>query len=130
MSIRVIAAGLLISAAILASGCVAGVAALLVYELLDDEAPVRTWTGTVTDTNTNPVGGVLVQVKAEVAGNDDVMHFSDTTAQDGTYTVKFRWHEDINYTIRVVGSESTVYYEEVIGKVPLVDREQDFVITL
>ena len=88
------------------------------------------WTGTVTDQNTDPVGGVLVQVKAEVAGNDDVMHFSDTTAQDGTYTVKFRWHEDINYTIRVVGSESTVYYEEVVGKVQLVDREQDIVITL
>ena len=129
MSIRGIAISLLIVGAIVASGCVAGVAALLVYELLDDEAPVRTWTGTVTDTNTDPVGGVLVQVKAEVAGNDDVMHFSDTTAQDGTYTVKFRWHEDINYTIRVVG-DSAVYYEELVGKVLLVDREQDFVITL
>jgi hypothetical protein len=82
MSIRGWTAALAIAGLVAANGCAAGVAALLLYQLLDDEAPVRTFTGTVRDASADPVGGVLVQMKAEVAGDDDVLHFSDTTTLD------------------------------------------------
>jgi len=114
---------------IAATSCAGGVAALLLYTILDDEAPTRTWTGTVIDQNSDPVGGILVQVRAEIANDDDLMHFSDTTNLNGEYTVKFRWHEDVNYSIRVI-DDGTVYAEETIGKVPEQDRELDFSITL
>lgn len=118
-----------ILALLAATSCAGGVAALLLYNILDDEAPTRTWTGTVTDQNSDPVGGILVQVRAEIANDDDLMHFSDTTNLDGEYTVKFRWHEDVNYSIRVI-NDGTVYAEETVGKVPEQDRELDFTITL
>ena len=60
--------GLIAAAAMLAASCTAALAGLLIYQLLDDEAPTRTWTGTVSDMAAEPVGGVLVQVRAEVAG--------------------------------------------------------------
>lgn len=121
--------GLLAAAAILAASCTAALAGLLIYQLLDDQAPTRTWTGTVSDTAAEPVGGVLVQVRAEVAGKDDFMNFSDTTNLDGQYTVKFRWNNDVLYSIRVV-HEGTVYAEESPGEIELDDQQTDFTIDL
>jgi hypothetical protein len=121
--------GLIAVAAMLAAGCTAALAGLLIYQLLDDEAPTRTWTGTVIDTEDQPVGGVLVQVRAEVAGKDDFMNFSDTTNLDGEYTVKFRWNSDVLYSIRVV-HEGTVYAEESLGEIELDDRQTDFTVDL
>lgn len=129
MSIRGWTAGLVAVAVLAAGGCATALAGLLIYELLDDEAPVRTFTGTVRDASDEPVGGLLVQLKAEVAGDDDVLHFSDTTTLDGEYTIKFRWNEDVNYTIRVI-HDGTVYAEEVLGKLPLQDQQRDFTIEI
>lgn len=120
---------LAVAAAVLAAGCTAALAGLLIYQLLDDEAPTRTWTGTVSDTAAQPVGGVLVQVRAEVAGKDDFMNFSDTTNLDGEYTIKFRWNSDVLYSIRVV-HEGTVFAEESLGEIELDDQQTDFVIDL
>ncbi len=121
--------GLIAAAALLAASCTAALAGLLIYELLDDQAPTRTWTGTVSDTESQPVGGVLVQVRAEVAGKDDFMNFSDTTNLDGEYTIKFRWNRDVLYSIRVV-HEGSVYAEESVGEIELADRQLDFTIDL
>jgi hypothetical protein len=77
------------------ASCSTIVAALLINELLNDEAPKRKWTGTVTDTTGEPVGGLLVQVRAEVEGDDDTLSFSDTTGLDGKYEIGYRWHEDV-----------------------------------
>jgi len=129
MSIRSWVAGLLVVGALAASGCATTLAALLVYDLLNDEAPVRTFTGTVRDSNGDPVGGLLVQMRAEVVGDSNVVHFSDTTNLDGEYTIKFRWNEDVNYSIRVI-HEGTVYAEEVLGHLPLQDQQRDFTVTL
>jgi hypothetical protein len=127
---RRLTAGLIaVAALLLVNGCATALAGLLVYELLDDEAPVRTYTGTVRDTNGDPVGGLLVQMRAEVVGDSNVVHFSDTTNLDGDYTIKFRWNEDVNYSIRVI-HEGTVYAEESLGHLPLQDQQQDFTITL
>lgn len=121
--------GLIAATALLAASCTAALAGLLVYELLDDQAPTRTWTGTVRDTQADPVGGMLVQVRAEVMGKDDFMNFSDTTNLDGEYTVKFRWNSDVVYSIRVV-HEDQVFAEEIPGQIELEDRETDFTIDL
>jgi hypothetical protein len=129
MSIRTWTAGLLVSAALAAGGCAATLAGLLIYNLLDDQAPVRTFTGTVRDANGAPVGGLLVQMRAEVAGDSNVLHFSDTTDLDGAYTIKFRWNQDVNYSIRVI-HEGTVYAEEDLGHLPLQDQQRDFTVTL
>jgi len=112
---------------ILLTSCGAAVAALLVRELLNDEAPKRTWQGTVTDSTGAAMGGVLVQVKAEVSGDSDTVSFSDETDFNGDYNIGYRWHNDVNYTIRVV-FEDEVLAEKLVGKVELGDQVLDFVI--
>ena len=112
---------------LLATSCAPVVAALLVRELLNDQAPKRTWTGTVTDTTGAAVGGVLVQVKAEVSGDTDNVSFSDETDNNGDYQIGYRWNKDVNYTIRVVFQDN-VLAEELVGKVELGDQVTDFVI--
>lgn len=129
MSIRSWMGGMLVIAALAASGCTTALAGLLVYDLLDNQAPVRTFTGTVRDTTGSPVGGLLVQLRAEVAGDSNVLHFSDTTDLDGNYTIKWRWNSDVNYSIRVI-HEGTVYAEEDLGHLELVDQQRDFTVTL
>lgn len=110
-----------------AASCAGVVAALLVRELLNDEAPKRTWTGSVLDDQGAGVGGVLVQVRAEVSGDDDQISFSDETSFDGSYRIGFRWHKDVNYTIRVVNND-VVLAEQLIGKIELSDQMTDFVV--
>jgi hypothetical protein len=111
----------------LLTGCSTVLTALLVNELLNDEAPKRTWSGTVRDTTGEPVGGMLVEVRAELQGDDDLLHFSDTTDMDGEYRVGYRWHKDVNYGIRVV-HEGVVFAEEQFGNIELKDMETVFII--
>jgi len=129
MFIRRFSVALIIAGALLANGCATALVGLLVYQLLDDEAPTRTFTGTVRDSQSDPVGGILVQMRAEVAGDSNVLHFSDTTSLAGEYTIKFRWNEEVNYSIRVI-DEGTVYAEEILGHLPLADQQRDFTIDL
>ncbi|MEZ5339626.1 MAG: carboxypeptidase-like regulatory domain-containing protein [bacterium] len=110
------------------ASCGAAVAALLIRELLNDEAPKRTWTGTVRDSEGNGIGGVLVQVRAEVSGDDDTISYSDETDFNGEYRIGYRWNEKVDYSIRVV-FEDQVLTEQQIGKVELGDQSTDFVVT-
>jgi len=110
-----------------ASGCSTIVTALLIKELLDEKAPRRTWSGTVRDSAGLPVGGVLVQLRAEVEGDNDIVTFSDTTDLDGEYAIKFRWNKEVDYVIRVV-HEGVVFAEENYGAIELSDQTTDFII--
>ena len=111
----------------LAVSCAGVVAVLLVRELLNEEAPKRTWTGRVTDTEGQGVGGVLVQVRAEVSGDDDVLSYSDETDFNGDYQIGYRWNEKVNYSIRVVFQDQ-VLTEQQVGKISLGDQQTDFVV--
>lgn len=112
---------------VLACSCETVVATLLVRELLDDSAPKRSWSGRVVDTKGEAVGGVLVQVRAEVSGDEDLLSFSDETDNSGEYEIGYRWHKDVNYTVRVV-FEGQVLAEKFEGKIELKDQETDFVL--
>lgn len=106
------------------------VGGLLLTQMLNSEAPTHTWTGRVTSSaDGTGVGGVLVQVKAELLGSDDVLHYSDTTDYEGNYTVKFRWHEDVNYGLRVVHNGNELYYHN-FGKILDQDQSTDMVVDL
>jgi hypothetical protein len=113
--------------ALLLTSCGAAIAALLVRELLNDEAPKRTWIGNVTDSDGAAVGGVLVQVKAEVSGDTDNVSFSDETDNNGDYRIGYRWNKDVNYTIRVVFQDE-VLAEQFVGKVELGDQTTNFIL--
>ncbi|MCB1188664.1 hypothetical protein KDL29_16000 [bacterium] len=112
-----------------ATSCGAALAVLLVRELLNDEAPKRTWTGTVRDAEGNGVGGVLVQVRANVSGDDDTVSYSDETDFTGAYQIGYRWNEKVDYSIRVVFEEQ-VLFEEQVGKIELGDQQKDMVVAL
>ncbi|MFO7697138.1 MAG: hypothetical protein R6X16_08275, partial [Anaerolineae bacterium] len=58
MLIRKILPGLAAVVILVASGCAGVAGALLINELLDNQAPERTWSGTVSDSNGQPVDGV------------------------------------------------------------------------
>jgi hypothetical protein len=126
MSKRATLVGLLACLWMLTS-CSTIVAALLVRELLNEEAPKRTWSGAVRDTTGSPVGGLLVQVRAELEGDADFLSYSGTTNLDGEYQVGFRWHGDVSYSVRVV-HEGIVFAEEHFGRIELQDMQTDFVI--
>jgi len=111
----------------LACSCETVVATLLVRELLNDEAPKRKWTGKVVDTSGNAVGGVIVQVRAEVNGDDDLLSFSDETNNLGEFEIGYRWHKSVVYTIRVVFEGQTLA-EKNEGQIELKDQETDFVL--
>ncbi|MEZ5339625.1 MAG: carboxypeptidase-like regulatory domain-containing protein [bacterium] len=113
--------------AALATSCETVVAGLLVRELLNDEAPKRKWTGRVVDTKGEAVGGVVVQVRAEVNGDNDLLTFSDETDNSGEYEIGYRWHKDVNYSIRV-NYEGQTLAENFEGKIELKDQETDFVL--
>lgn len=113
--------------ALLLSSCGAAIAALLVRELLNDEAPKRTWIGNVTDSEGAAVGGVLVQIKAEVSGDKENVSFSDETDNNGDYRIGYRWNKDVNYTIRVVFQDE-ILAEQFVGKIELGDQTTDFVL--
>lgn len=127
MFYRTAIGAVILAAGLALAGCSTIVTALLINELLNDEAPKRTWTGTVTDTTGEPVGGLLVQVRAEIEGDDDILSFSDTTGLDGKYQIGYRWHKEVEYTVRVV-FDSVVFAEEFIGQIELKDQVTDFVI--
>ena len=108
-----------------ASGCAGVAAVLLVNELLDNEAPERTWSGTVTDQDGDPVGGLLVQVRAEIEGDSNLLHYSDQTDFAGEYNITYRWHKDVRYSVRVV-YDGVEYGLESYGRIDLGDKTTDF----
>lgn len=112
--------------ALLACGCSSLVTYYLVSQYLNDSAPKRTWTGTVTNGAGDPVEGLQVQVRATASGDNNVLTFDDGTDAEGKYSIAFRWNENITYTLRVMDGESIVA-EKFIGKVSLADQTTNFV---
>ena len=111
----------------LCCSCETLVTAYLINELLNDKAPSYRWTGHVQDATGSDVAGVNVVVLAEYEGDSDVITFDDPTDENGDFDVKWRWHSDVTYKIRVM-SESTILAEERYGSVEKGDRETNFVI--
>jgi len=127
MLIRNSIAGLALVVLMAATGCAGVAAVLLVDELLDNEAPERTWSGTVTDQNGDPVGGLLVQVRAEIEGDSNLLHYSDHTDYIGEYSTTYRWHKDVRYSVRVV-FDGVEYGLQSFGRIEKGDKTTDFVI--
>ena len=117
----------LMTLAIAATGCSSIVGALLVYELLDDKAPRRDWTGYVKDKDGNAVEGIEVIVKGEVTGDTDVATFSDFTDDEGYYDISYRWNKEIKYTI-TVEQEGVEIAERYEGRIELENQRTDFTI--
>ena len=124
--IRAISAFVVVASFVLAS-CSTLVTAYLLSQLLDEQAPKRTWSGTIRDTTGNPVGGIDIEVLGEIEGDTNVAKFKDTTDVDGSYTISFRWNKNVMYTVRVV-HEGVIFASEEYGTIQLSDRVSDFVI--
>lgn len=118
--------GLLASLWMLA-GCETLVTAYLINQLLNDNAPAHSWSGTVRDTSGQPVSGLTVEVRAEVEGQADFMKYTDTTGDDGTYSIKWRWNQQVLYTLRVLNN-GVVFYEQSFGHIESRDMETDLVV--
>jgi hypothetical protein len=110
--------------ALLANSCAAAGAAIVIGALLNDAAPSRVMNGTVTNADSSPAAGLLVQMKASVAGDDDTIVFSDDTDAAGAYSIKFKWNNDVSYSVRVVDGETELFSEE-LGKIEKVDFVND-----
>lgn len=117
----------LVVACVYTSSCGGLLTAYLVQQLLDDSAPKRTWSGKVTNPLGDPVEGLKVQVRAAASGDDNILTFDDATDADGIYAIKYRWNENISFTLRVYDGE-TVLVEKYIGKTSLTDQTNDFVV--
>jgi hypothetical protein len=115
------------AAVLVLSSCQALVAAYLINQLLNDQAPKKTWSGTVRDTTDNPVGGVTVQVRGRVEGDTNVATFSDVTDAAGYYSIKFRWNSNVMYSIQVT-HEGVVLANIDYGTIQQSDRVSDIVI--
>jgi hypothetical protein len=113
-----------VAAVLLLSGCSSAILGYLVYDYLNDSAPNLWWRGTVTDSTSVPVAGMLVKVRAEILGKNDVMDFSDTTDEEGNFDIKFRWSSEVSYTLRVYDGDEVVK-ETVVGKVNKAEQKTD-----
>lgn len=114
----------LVAPVILLASCTSALVGYLIYDYLNDSAPKLWWRGTVTDGAGEPVEGLLVQVRAEVLGDDDILSFSDTTDTAGAYDVRFRYNEEVSYTLRALDGESIVF-ERFIGKIDETEQLTD-----
>jgi hypothetical protein len=112
----------------LLSSCSSLITAYLVNELLNDKSPKFTWRGTVTDSENRGIANLDVRVRAEVAGDDDVLDFTGKTNDNGQYQVVFKYSEKIDYRVTVLSGE-TVLAERLVGKVGAADQRDDFTIT-
>jgi hypothetical protein len=125
MWIRVAVAS--IAACVFSASCGGLLTAYLVQQLLDDSAPKRTWSGKVTNPGGDPVEGLRVEVRASATGDNNVLTFDDATDEGGIYAIKFRWNENVSFTLRIYEGE-TMLTEKFIGKVSLGDQTTDFVV--
>jgi hypothetical protein len=115
-------------AALVLSGCSSAILGYLVYDYLNDSAPKIWWSGKVTDSQGEPVAGVRVQVRAEVLGKDDVLAFSETTDKDGDFKLKFRWANEVSYSVRVYDENDQTVYDHFVGKVAKAEQKTDIVL--
>lgn len=116
-----------VAAVVIATSCSSIAAYWLVKELLDEKAPRRQWRGVVTDRLGFGIEDALVTVTATVVGDEEDVAFNDLTNASGEYEIKFRWHEDIRYSL-TVDIDSHVVAEKYEGRVELHDQQTDFTI--
>lgn len=109
--------------------CSSLLTAYLVNELLNDKAPRRKWTGVVTDQTNTPLANLKVQIAAEVAGDDNILRFDDTTDDLGKFDISYRWSKEVSYTLRVIDQSDRILHQQVYGKVELADRNTDIKIS-
>ena len=95
-------------------------------ELLNDSAPVYTLSGGVYYISQMGHLPAAVRLEASIPEDDEMMVWSDQIGgMGGDYSIEFKWHSEVNYTLRVVNSEdSEIYYEE-LGKIGNHDFTQD-----
>jgi hypothetical protein len=129
MFIRRIAAAAAMLLILGATACSSLITAYLINELLNDKAPRRSWTGTVTDQGDHPVEGVNVTILAEVSGDDNILKFEDTTDDLGKFDIKYRWSKEVSYTLKVTDQSDRVIFQQNYGTVELDDRNTDITIT-
>lgn len=111
----------------LLASCETLVTAYLINELLNDKAPAHQWSGTVKDSAGQPVVGIKVEVRATVEGDTDVVDYDDITDENGEYSIKWRWNEDVNYRVVVI-KDNVVFAEQYYGSVGSEDQETDFIV--
>lgn len=114
-----------VAAVVIATSCSSIAAYWLIKELLDEKAPRREWRGLVTDRLGFGIEDAKVTVTATVVGDDDDVAFNDLTNASGEYEIKFRWHEDIRYSL-TVDIDNHVVAEKYEGRVELHDQTTDF----
>jgi hypothetical protein len=129
MFIRKAAAAAAVLAILVIDGCSSLITAYLINELLNDKAPRRSWTGVVEDQSGTPVENVKVEILAEVAGDDNILKFDDTTDDLGAFDIKYRWSKEVSYTLKITDQSDRVIHEQNFGKVELADRKTDITIT-
>lgn len=125
MMLRRSIALLLLAAGLSLTSCSTLISAYLVNELLNDEAPRYKWTGVVTDTEGDPVEDVEVQVLGMVDGDNDVATFKDTTDNTGSYSITFRYNNNISYSVKVVKDGQTLAEQE-FGEVDKGNKTTNF----
>src|SRR5690349_3837205 len=113
----------------LTAGCSTLITAYLVDQLLNNKAPTHTWSGTVTDQTGRKLEGLTVKVDATTTGDTKVLNYSDTTDVDGHYSIKYRWSDKVDYTLKVLDDSGNVLYTHAFDTVDNADKSTDITIT-
>jgi hypothetical protein len=124
MMIRTLLAGVL---ALLLSSCSSLVVGYLVNNYLNDKAPIFTWRGTVVDTDNRGIPDATVRVRAEVAGDDNVLDFEGLTDGTGHYQIPFKYSAKVSYRVSVL-IDDVVVAEKNVGSISKGDQRDDFVV--
>ena len=121
--------GLLLCVVLLASSCVAAGGIVLLGALLNDAAPTRVVSGTVTYADGNQHEPALVQMKASIAGDDDILvESAQIGPEGGFYSIKFKWNNEVNYTFRIVTEGGQEIYSEELGRIEKQDFQKDVIL--
>ena len=109
------------------TSCTSLVTAYLVNNYLNDKAPIFTWRGSVADTDNRGIPDAIVRVRAEVAGDDNVLDFTGLTDGTGHYQVPFKYSAKVSYRVSVL-IDDVVVAEHNVGSVSKGDQRDDFVV--
>lgn len=113
--------------ALAVSSCTSLVASYLINNYLNDKAPIFTWRGSVVDTENRGISGATVRVRAQVAGDDNVLDFTGLTDGTGHYQVQFKYSAKVSYFVSVL-IDDVVVAEKNVGSVSKDDQRDDFVV--
>jgi len=109
--------------------CTTLAAAYLVDQLLSKKAPTHLWTGTVVDQSGRALSGLTVKVDATATGDTKILTYDSTTDASGAYSIKFRWSDQVDYTLRVEDADGNVLYSHDFSNVDNADKTTDITLT-